>query len=194
MEEDKIKSLLQKADQTAGRPGSVPTNLTSAIRRRARQRRFISLAAPLAAAAMVLIAFGVWRLMSTPAGDTNEQVRLAMLQAEVQQLRAQTDSTLKLVREVIKRQRRRSRLQELEAKLARIPDPLEEMQRQADKTAFVLVYQANRMYNELDQKDSAIETYNRVIDLFPKSKWADVARRRLAEIQNSSVNKNGLTI
>jgi len=132
--------------------------------------------------------------MSTPAGDTNEQVRLAMLQAEVQQLRAQTDSTLKLVREVIKRQRRRSRLQELEAKLARIPDPLEEMQRQADKTAFVLVYQANRMYNELDQKDSAIETYNRVIDLFPKSKWADVARRRLAEIQNSSVNKNGLTI
>jgi TolA-binding protein len=192
MEEDKIKSLLQKADETAARPATVPANLAAIVRRRARQRRFISLAAPLAAAAMLLIAFGVWRLMSTPAGDTREQVRLATLQAEVEQLKAQTDSTLKLVREVIESQRRQHRLQELEAKLARIPDPLEEMQRQADKTAFILIYQANRMYNELDQKDSAIQTYNRVIELFPKSRWAEEARRRLSEIQNGPVNKNGL--
>ena len=98
------------------------------------------------------------------------------------------------MREVVERQRRRSRLEELEAKLARIPDPLEQMQRQADKTAFTLVYQANRMYGELNQKDSAIRTYKRVIELFPQSKWADVARRRLLEIQNSSANKNGLSI
>jgi len=109
-------------------------------------------------------------------------------QAEVEQLRAQTGATLKLVREVIANQRRRSRLEELEAKLARIPDPLEEMQRQADKTAFILVYQANQMYDELNQKDSAIQTYNRVIELFPQSKWADVARQRLLEMQNNSVN------
>lgn len=194
MEEDKIKSLLQKADQMAGLPVPTSANLAAAIHRRAKQRRFVSLAAPVAAAAVVLIAFGVWRLMSTPAGDTREQVRLATLQAEVELLRAQTDSTLKLVREVIERQRRRSQLQALEAKLASISDPLEEMQRQADKTAFILVFQANRMYDELDQKDSAIQTYNRLIELFPKSKWADVARRRLAEIQNNSVNRNGLRI
>jgi hypothetical protein len=188
MEEDKIKSLLQKADRMAGQPAHVPANLVAAVRRRARQRRFMRFAAPLAAAAMVLIAFGIYHLLRTPANDTREQIRLAALKVEVEQLRVQTDATLKLVREVIENQRRRSQLQALEAKLASIPDPLEEMQRQADKTAFILVYQANRMYDELDRKDSAIQTYNRVIELFPQSKWAEVARQRLLEMRNNSVN------
>lgn len=190
MEEDKIKRLLQKADQTAGSPAYVPANLATAVRRRAKQRTFVRLAAPLSAAAILLIAFGIYQLVRTPANDTREQMRLAALKAEVEQLRQQTDATLKLVREVIKNQRRRSQLQALEAKLASIPDPLEQMQRQADKTAFILVYQANRMYEELDQKDSAIQTYNRVIELFPQSKWAEVARERLLKIQNNSVNNS----
>jgi len=189
MTEDKIKNLLQKADRIAGRPAPVTANLAAVVRRRASQRRFVRFAAPLAAAAMVLIAFGIYQLVGTPEDDTREQIRLAALKAEVEQLRAQTDATLKLVREVVERQRRQRRIEELEAKLARIPDPLEEMQRQADKTAFILVYEANRMYDELNQKDSAIQTYNRVIELFPKSKWAEVARRRLLEMQNNSVNK-----
>ena len=194
MTKDKIKNLLQKADKTAGTPAHPSAVLLKAVRRRANQRRFARLAVPAAAAAVVLIAFGIWRLTGTPADQMYEQVKVAALQAEIEQLQAQTDATLKLVREVLERQRRQRRIAELEAKLASIPDPLEEMQRQADKTAFTLVYQANRMYDELNQKDSAIQTYNRVIELFPKSKWADVARRRLAEIQNSLGNKNGLRI
>ena len=190
MEEDKIESLLQKADQAAGSPAYLSANLTAAVRRRATHRRFMHFAAPLAAAAMVLIAFGIYQLIGTPAGDMNEQIRLAALKAEVEQLRAQTDATLKLVREVLANQRRQQRIAELEAKLASIPDPLEEMQRQADKTAFILVYQANRMYDELDQKDSAIQTYNRVIELFPQSKWAEVARQKLLKMQNNSVNNS----
>ncbi|MHC4706853.1 MAG: tetratricopeptide repeat protein [Planctomycetota bacterium] len=190
MEEDKIKSLLQKADRIAGQPAHVPANLAADVRRRAKQRRFVRLAAPLAAAAMVLIAFGIYQLVDTNGGGTNEEIRHAALNAEVEQLRAQTDATLKLVREVIENQRRRSQLQALEAKLASIPDPLEQMQRQADKTAFILVYQANQMYEELDRKDSAIQTYNRVIELFPQSKWAEVARERLLKIQNNSVNNS----
>jgi hypothetical protein len=168
----------------------VRANLVASVCRRAKKIRFVRLAAPLAAAAMVLIAFGIYQLVGTPADDTREQMRLAALKAEVEQLRAQTDATLKLVREVIENQRRRSQLQALEARLASIPDPLEQMQRQADKTAFILVYQANRMYDELDQKDSAIQTYNRVIELFPQSKWAEVARERLLRIQDNSVNNS----
>ena len=194
MTEDKIKNLLQKADKTAGTAAPISANLAAAVRRRAKQRRFVSLAAPVAAAAVVLIAFGIWHFTSAPADQTHEQGKVAALQAEIKQLRAQTDATLKLIREVLENQRRQHRIRELEAKLASIPDPLEEMQKQVDKTAFTLVYQANCMYNELNQKDSAIRTYNRVIELFPQSKWADVARRRLSEIQNNSVNKNGLRI
>ena len=194
MTEDKIKNLLQKADKTAGTPAPISANLAAAVRRRANQRRFARLAAPVAAAAVVLIAFGIWRLTGTPADQMHEQDKVAALQAEIKQLQAQTDATLKLVREVLENQRRQHRISQLKAKLASITDPLEEIQRQADKTAFTLVYEANRMYGELNQKDSAIQTYNRVIELFPQSKWADVARRRLSEIHNSPVNKNGLSI
>lgn len=194
MTEDKIKNLLQKADKTAGTAAPISANLSTTVRRRANQRRFARLAAPVAAAAVVLIAFGIWSLTGTPADQTHEQGKVASLQTEIKQLQAQTDATLKLIREVLENQRRQHRIRELEAKLASIPDPLEEMQKQVDKTAFTLVYEANRMYGELNQKDSAVQTYNRVIELFPQSKWADVARRRLSEIQNNSINKNGLRI
>jgi outer membrane protein assembly factor BamD (BamD/ComL family) len=45
------------------------------------------------------------------------------------------------------------------------------------------------MYRELNQTDSAIENYNRVIELFPENKWAKVARQRLSEIENKKSDK-----
>jgi outer membrane protein assembly factor BamD (BamD/ComL family) len=90
---------------------------------------------------------------------------------------------------VLDEERRQSRLDELEAQLASIPDPLEEMQKQVDKTAFILVYQADRQYRELNQTDSAVENYKRVIELFPDNRWAKVARQRLSEIKNDKSNK-----
>ncbi len=47
------------------------------------------------------------------------------------------------------------------------------------------MYQADRLYKELNLKGSAVETYNRVIDLFPENKWAEVARTRLSEMSES---------
>jgi outer membrane protein assembly factor BamD (BamD/ComL family) len=84
---------------------------------------------------------------------------------------------------VLEKEQKQRSLDELEAQLASIPDPLEEIQKQVDKTAFILVYQADRLYRELNRTDSAVETYNRVIELFPKNRWAQVARQRLSEIE-----------
>ena len=188
MTEDKIKNLLQRADQTAGQPTHVSVNL-SVVRSRANRRRFITLAAPIAAAAMLLLALGIWHLTTRTAGTTPDPDKIASIEAQVKQLRARTDAALKLIQEVLDEERRQRRLDELEAQLASIPDPLEEMQKQADKTAFILVYQANRMHRELNLKDSAVRTYNRVIQLFPQNRWAEVARQRLAEIENRKINK-----
>jgi len=88
---------------------------------------------------------------------------------------------------VLNKERRQSRLNELQAQLASIPDPLEEVREQVDKTAFILVYEADRLYNELNQTDSAVENYNRVIKLFPENRWAKVARQRLSEIENRKI-------
>jgi tetratricopeptide (TPR) repeat protein len=186
MTEDKIINLLQRADQTAGGPAPVSIDL-SAFRRSANRRQTVNLAARIAAAAVVLFALGIW---SFTVKKTRDRQRIVALEAQIKQLKAQTNATLNLVREVLENDRRERRLGELRAQLARIPDPLEETQKQVDKTAFILVYQANRKYRELGQKESAIQAYNRVIELFPQSRWAEVARQRLSEIQNEQTNKS----
>jgi hypothetical protein len=187
MTEDKIKNLLQKADQTAGEPVHISTNLGKLVQRRAGHKQTLNLAVRIAAAAIVIIALGIWSFTAKKARDRQ---RIIALEAEIKQLRVQTDATLNLIREVLDEERKQRRLNELQAQLASYSDPLEEIQKQVDKTAFILVYQANRMYRELDQKDSAVQAYNRVIELFPQSRWAEVARQRLSEIKINQHNNS----
>jgi tetratricopeptide (TPR) repeat protein len=186
MTEDKIKNLLQQADKAAGGANPVRVDI-SAIRRRAGRKNMINLAVPLATAALLMVALSVLTVMFRTAEPTQEQEKIAMLENQIKQLQARTDAALNLIREVLDEERRQSRLNELQAQLASIPDPLEEVRKQVDKTAFILVYEADRLYNELNQTDSAVENYNRVIELFPENRWAKVARQRLSEIENRKI-------
>jgi len=189
MTEDKIKNLLQKADETAGAPVPVSINLP-AVRLRANRRRFVSVTTPIAAAAAILVAFGLWSLTSKITKTTLPQQKITSLEAQIQQLQARADATSNLVQELLENERKQHKLDELQAQLASIPDPIEEIQKQVDKTAFNLVYQADRMYRELNLKSSAIQTYKRVIELFPETHGAEVARERLSEIQNGQYKKD----
>jgi uncharacterized protein YoxC len=191
MTEDKIKNLIQQADKAAGEIAPVEVNV-SAIRRRAGRRNIVNLVAPLAAAAVLMVALSVLSFMFSTTElsttkPTEEQQKIALLETQIKQLQARTDAVLSLIREVLEDEQRQHRLDELRAQLASIPDPLEEVQNQMDKTAFFLVYQADRLYLELNQQDSAIENYNRVIELFPENRWAKVARQRLSEIENRKI-------
>jgi hypothetical protein len=112
------------------------------------------------------------------------------LEEQVKQLQARTDATLKLVQEVLERDRQDRRLAALETELASIPDPLQEIDRQVDKTAFILIYQADKLYKELNQTESAVAAYKEVIQLFPTNRWAAVARERLSQIEQPRINKS----
>jgi len=186
MKEDELKNLLQQVDRMAGQPGHAPVDI-SAIRRRANRRRLAHLAGPIAAAAVLLIAAGIWSLAANDSKETDEQGKIIALENQVRQLKASTNAAVALVHEVLEDERRQRRLDELEAELASIPDPIEEIRRQVDKTAFILVYQADLLYRKLNETESAIETYNRVIRLFPKNQWAAVARQRLSEIEGRRI-------
>jgi len=187
MIEDKIKNLLQEADRMGGLPSPVSAELSAAVRRRAHRRRFVNLAVPLAAAAVVLIAAGIWNLTIRTTETTPERERIALLETQLKQLQVRTDAALNLIQKVLVEEQKQHSLDELEAQLASIPDPLEEIQKQGDKTAFILVYHADRLYRELNRTNSAVETYNRVIELFPKNRWAQVARERLSEIEKQKI-------
>ena len=194
MTRDKIENLLRTADQMAGPAKSASANLAAVVRCRARRRRTIRIAAPIAAAVLALAAVGVWSLATTSTEIPQEQTRLVSIEVQLAQLEARTDATLKLIQEVLEKERQQRKLAELQAQLASIGDPLEEVKEQIEKTAFILVYQADRMYQDRNQKDSALATYNRVIELFPQTRSAQTAKQRLAEIHDSPVNKNGTEI
>lgn len=190
MSEDRIRELLQNADRAAGPPEFGRISAAN-LRQRSRRRRLVWLGTPTAAAAVLLFGFSVWRLCSEPGRSVPQQPdRIASLEERVGQLQAQTDAALKLVHEVLAQERQQQRLAALEAELASIPDPTEEIERQVDKTAFVLVYEADKLYRELNQTESAVEAYEQVIRLFPQNQWANVARERLAEIKKLRINKS----
>jgi tetratricopeptide (TPR) repeat protein len=190
MTEDKIKNLLKDADRIAGPPVPVSAHLSAIVRRRAHRRHMlISISAPLATAAVILIAAGLWNYTIRANQKNKDQQKIVMLERRLQELQNRTDAALNLIQEVIVAEQKQRSLVELEAQLASIPDPLEEIQKQVDKTARILVYQADRLYRELNRTESAVETYNRVIELFPNNRWAQEARQRLMEIQSRQFNK-----
>ena len=189
MTEDKIKNLLQEADRKAGLPGAVSANLSAIVRRRAHRRHLrISITAPLAAAAVILIAVGISNFTFRTPEKTNDQAKIDLLEKQFEQLQAKTDAAVSLIQEMLVAEQKQHSLNELEAQLASIPDPLEEIQKQVDKTASILVFQADRLYR-VNRTDSAVETYNRVIELFPKTIQAQKARQRLSEIESRKFNK-----
>ena len=71
-------------------------------------------------------------------------------------------------------------------------DPIEEVQRQVDRTAFYLVYQADYFYKKFKNVESATDLYMQVIKLFPDNRWADVARKRLQDIRERHINNVSL--
>lgn len=189
MTEDKMKNLLQEADRMAGLPGAVSANLSAIVRRRAHRRHLrISITVPLVAAAVILVAVGILNFTFRTTEKTVDQEKIVLLEKQFEQLQAKTDAAVSLIQDMLVAEQKQHSLDELEAQLASIPDPLDEIQRQVDKTASILVFQADRLYRA-QRTDSAIETYNRVIELFPKTIQAQKARQRLLEIESRKFNK-----
>ena len=174
MSDERLKELLQRADETAGAPVFRHPH-TGEIRRRVFRRRL-----------KMTVGSICLRTERTPP----QQPRIATVETQLRQLQTQTDAVLKLVHEVIEKDRQKGQLAALEAELASIPDPAEEIERQVDKAAFVMLYQADRLYKELRQTESAVEAYREIIELFPENQWADVARERLSQIQKHRINKS----
>jgi hypothetical protein len=187
--EEQIKALLQGADEIAGTPAFGPVS-TGEIRRRIHRRWILRSAAVMTAAAVTTITATLWTVCTRLEKPQPQPAAVTSLEAQIKQLQARTDATLRFVREVLEKDRQQRHLASLETELSSIPDPKLEIERQVDKTAFILIYQADKLYKELNQTDSAVAAYKEVIQLFPTNRWADVARERLSQIERRRINKS----
>jgi predicted transcriptional regulator len=192
VEEDKLKNILQEADRFSG--GCVVPDasvIADFVRGRVRRRNlYLRFAA--SAAAVFIVCAGILNMARQGAIDGDLYVKgenIEQLQAEVARLQSEVDSMQIAVRRAIEEEKSNATLAKLEAELASISDPIEDIQRQVDRTAFIIVYQADRMYRDHNLINAAIESYKRAIEFFPANKWSEVARNRLIEIQSSKKMK-----
>jgi len=192
MSGDPLKQLLQQADALAGGPPEMPGDLAQRVRTLAARRRRVQVG--FSAAAAIVLAVGMtllWLQASTAPQLANElqvadaeppQPDFAEIKAELERLRRQAETRLAVIHRTQEILEEMKRFEELK-KQPPLPDAVANARREVDKAAYVLVSRADRMCRELDLCDSAAVKYRRVVDLFPDSRWATVARQRLSELE-----------
>jgi hypothetical protein len=172
-----LRQLLQRVDLFAGEPSNrrdLVSEVVERRRRRTRNRRTIALCSTLfAIASIALLKMPALNrspvAQSRPAMPANlhAQVADALLDAKVHELTAEA-----MLRALAMRPGGVS-----DRRLAQST-----LQMQRDRAALLLVYEADRDFRE-NKPEQAANAYRRAIELFPTSTWADVARRRLEQIQ-----------
>jgi hypothetical protein len=195
MTRDRLGKLLAEADLAAGVPGGASGDLARRVRIEAARRRRIRVRAGVGTAAAVAILILVitipTRLPGTPSEKTvamdrpegtaitSDPQEVARLMGQVAALRAEAAGREVAVAAMV---RRETAVRGAWAGRVAAVDPLERIRAAQDVGAMAMVRQADRRYRESDRKDPAVAAYGRVVELFPKSVWASVARQRLVEI------------
>ena len=193
-----IKKILDQADRAAG-VLEISGNLAGRVRQLAQRRRTTRIVTTAAVAVLIVAVAVSFYIVNNKPGSVNtpptavvqqdnateeSPVPVAQLQRELVQLRAEIDMRMTLVEEMIARQEQREKMAQLRRRLAAIPDPIEEINRQIEQAALTITYQADRKYDKLNLKQSAIEDYHRVIKLYPHTHWAQHARKKLKQIES----------
>ena len=190
MTHDPLAELLSGADAAATAGPRPASDVARRVRVEARRRQVRTRAT---GAVSVLALLTVFILVSirpvhtelanntppTRPPETSLRVRDASeLAAEIAALRNEAAGREAVVKAMLTGEERARR----STAVPRGVDPLDRILAEQDRGALALVRQADRQYHELDRKASAAAGYGRVVELFPKTHWAAVARQRLSEI------------
>jgi hypothetical protein len=181
MNEEKLKQLLRNADQAI--PDLPPLAIdVNGIRRRVitrrRQYRLVAMGIM-----MVMGIGGLWfhmclqesssRIVETP---LDPQKEIVMLQAGI-------DSLSRTLASFARQTRAEKRLASLQSELQAIENPMIQIRDYRNQAAGILFKQAEQLAQQRSQRRQAKHRYERLIQLFPQSGWATLARDRLARMQ-----------
>lgn len=190
MSRNSLGDLLRQADKAAGLPPVARRGLAGRVRRRAARSRQRVLT-PSGIAALLMVAVGVSILLRLDAArvDTRSAAsgqaaipsaaHLAALEDEIGALSRAGDARLSVAHRLAAlrdRDQRRARSRTA----AELPDPVRVAADERDRAAFTLLRQGDALCRDLGLSQPAEQSYREVVRLFPGSRWASVARQRLA--------------
>ena len=191
MHDEQLKNLLQRADSEVNLPWVGSGELARRVRALVRQRR--RRRATTVCLAMLLVVGGstawLYRPLLLPldevvdrpgeqaaTGDSEVVDQRLDVAAEFARLGAEADYRQYLARRMIALEKRDRALAQLRR------DALQKTRRQVDVVAFRMILRAERMRATMQPPAEAIVIYEEVLQLFPTTDSAEVARLRLAEI------------
>lgn len=180
MSEDKLFQLLKQADTETEVLPLDAASLSLAVHERLRRRKQTLRYGIAAAAAIIIVAcvFGQRQYQLY-----QKQRQIARLQQDIEDLNRRTEQTLALVQNLLARQEQQDELRKLNRQLMGHENSI---RREIDETAFILVYQADRMVEKYNNAETAIDFYNQVIERFGDTPSAQTARKRLAETEKQN--------
>lgn len=179
MNDERLKELLRQADADV-KLGSFDTRaLGDGVQRRLYRRKQIRYYS-IAAAAVIMI---VCMLSVQHDRSSRRREQVALLQADLQRLKAECEQTQTILQEMLANQKQQDAAIKQRYQIVSQGDV---MDRQLDETAFILVYQADRLIEKYGNRDVAAEYYRRVIDCFGQTPSAQTARQRLINIDSEN--------
>lgn len=181
MNDHRLSQLLHLADQASH--ASLPPDLAQRVRSAARRQQRIRASATLSAALLLLL--GIASLLKQHAPDksttahhpapshvSNPRAQLARLQTEAH-IHLALAEKMWAMEDLSQKSRQMQHA---------TPSPSELIDHQRQLAASIIVDQADRHLLALDLKEPAAKEYRQAIALFPQTRAADLARRRLDQL------------
>lgn len=173
MNENNLKQMLMQADAGESLVPMDAKHLSRVIRKRVHGRKMLLRSGMFAAAAIIMVAFILGQRQFQL---YQKQQQIVRLEEKIEDLNRRTEQTLALVQDMLDRQEQ----QNTQRKLASYQDPI---RHQVEEAAFILIYQADRMLEKYNNKETAIQYYNQVIERFGDTPSAQTARDRLNRME-----------
>ncbi|MGE5610228.1 MAG: hypothetical protein ACM359_13320 [Bacillota bacterium] len=184
MNEDRIKELLQHADQANTPPA--PQNLAQHVRQRVKQQHQLRIIGATVAILLSCLLTGLYLIQrphpehqiarQNPVHRQSIQTELARLEAEAQ--------LHTLVAERMWAMENLTQRTLAAEKTASTLSPLAIIEQQRQRAALIIVDQADRHLLNNNQHQAAAKEYRQAIALFPETHAATLAQRRLEQMEH----------
>jgi hypothetical protein len=187
--DETLQTLLRQADASAGPGPCEAPDLAQRVRRRAQRRRIMrnaTLASTAAAALAVSIGLPLVRQPRMTPVNPAATLSPQEIEMELASLRAEIASREAFVERLLANEKQAETHQRLLAAEKAVP---REGLSERDQAGKILIRQAHEWRVTDGRRAEALEAYRRVIQLFPDSPWANVAREQIRMLQNQSPGK-----
>ncbi|MGA2499200.1 MAG: hypothetical protein ABSH20_15785 [Tepidisphaeraceae bacterium] len=172
MNEDQLRHLLVQADTPMPGLGAPPAAIAAVVRRRLARRRRFRAAGSIVVLALIVVGLRVTIPRPIPPVPGMTPRHIALLLERVRQLRDEGDARLATVDRATHRR--------VVTTTAR--DPLLELRFDFERSAMIVLETARAVEHQAGDRQQAIARYQRVIELFPDSCGAELAKQRIREL------------